>query len=74
MVNGSCYRKVLLEYLGERKLPNSAERVEVKRSRYCSGCNPSLHPPKSILPVLKKPLSKLKGNTRARFMLQLLEE
>ena len=67
MCNGLCKRQPLLEFMGEGKLLDDDEMIEVPSEKYCNGkdCNLALSPKITSPPEMPKPIPKPKANGRA---------
>jgi superfamily II DNA helicase RecQ len=72
--NSQCKRSPFLDYLGEQKLPKSAQSIQVPPEQCCNGCNPTLFPVFTQAPEGQKPLGAPRPGTRAGIALNLLDQ
>jgi len=73
MVNGSCYRRAFLSYLGEEKVPIGSRQPGGPSTPCCSRCTPTLLSDLTPAPDPMVPLKKPRAATRASVALQALD-
>jgi superfamily II DNA helicase RecQ len=73
LCNDKCKREPVLEYLGEKKMTYSVDRISKRHC--CNGCNPELDPVLVEPPVLAiEPLSQPRAASRAGVALEYIDK